>query len=118
MHVAVASDLPPLSAEGESALYRTMQEALSNAVRHAGAHEVWVELRADAAGASLTVADDGPGFPDDAATRLRSRGGLAGIRERVGALGGHFDIGTDEQGGARVYVTVPGAGTTREAGVT
>lgn len=112
---SAASELPALTAEGESALYRTMQEALSNAVRHAGAGEVLVTLAAEGADVALTVTDDGPGFPQDAATRLRSRGGLAGIRERVGALGGHFDIGTDEQGGARVYVTVPGAAAPSEA---
>jgi signal transduction histidine kinase len=112
---SAAPELPALTGEGESALYRTMQEALSNAVRHAGAGEVLVTLAAEGADVALTVTDDGPGFPQDAATRLRSRGGLAGIRERVGALGGHFDIGTDEQGGARVYVTVPGAAAPSEA---
>jgi signal transduction histidine kinase len=110
-----APDLPPLAAEAESALYRAMQEALSNAVRHAGAREVRVSLDTHPDGVSLSVSDDGPGFPEDAASRLRSRGGLAGIRERVGALGGHFDVGTDEQGGARVFVSVPAAETMSEA---
>jgi len=72
---------------------------------------VEVVLESDGPWASLTVTDDGPGFPDDAVTRLRSRGGLAGIRERVGALGGEFSIGNCEQGGARVNVRIPVATT-------
>jgi signal transduction histidine kinase len=109
----VVGELPALEAEAEAALYRAMQEALSNAVRHAGARNVRVTLAAEGSDALLTVADDGPGFPEDAASRLRSRGGLAGIRERVTGLGGHFDIGSDERGGARVRVSVPGAETKR-----
>jgi two-component system sensor histidine kinase UhpB len=108
-----APDLPQVSAEAEQALYRAMQEALSNAVRHAGAEDVQVELSAGEGGVVLIVRDDGPGFPEDTASRLRSRGGLAGIRERVTALGGHFDIGSDEAGGAWVSVAVPADEATR-----
>jgi signal transduction histidine kinase len=104
-----AAELPALAAEAEGALYRALQEALSNAVRHASASRVRVSLMAHEGAVVLTVTDDGPGFPDDAASRLRERGGLAGIRERLGALGGHFEIGNDEHGGARVRVSVPGA---------
>jgi len=113
---AGASTLPELDAKAEQALYRAMQEALSNAVRHADAKHVWIELTeaaGDAGGVVLVVRDDGPGFPDDAASRLRSRGGLAGIRERVTALGGHFHIGTHDEGGARLRVTVPAHEATR-----
>lgn len=98
---------PPLSGEAEGALYRSMQEALSNAVRHGSAERVEVVLEEADGEVTLTVTDDGGGFPDDAVSRLRSRGGLAGIRERVGSLGGHFSIGNTESGGARVRVTLP-----------
>jgi len=97
----------PLSAEAEVAIYRSMQEALSNAVRHGARSGVRVELSILEADAVLTVTDDGPGFPDDAMMRLRSRGGLAGIRERVTALGGDFTIENSEDGGARVRVGLP-----------
>ena len=111
---------PPLSAEAESAIYRAMQEALSNAVRHAGADHVEVRLERGGEDAVLTVTDDGAGLPDDAASRLRSRGGLAGIRERVTGLGGHFDIGTAPGRGAQLRVAIPvdGAGSvSSQAGV-
>jgi signal transduction histidine kinase len=97
----------PLSAEGESALFRAMQEALSNAARHGAPSTVSVTLESEGGFAVLTVTDDGPGFSEAAAATLRSRGGLAGIRERVTGLGGHFSIGNAENGGACVQVRVP-----------
>jgi signal transduction histidine kinase len=119
-HVHFVAPHPPpvLTADGEAALYRCMQEALSNAVRHGAERRVDVVLDTEGEWASLTVIDDGPGFPDDTATRLRSRGGLAGIRERVGALGGEISIGNRDEGGAKVRVAiplVPSAAPTHEA---
>ena len=105
--VCPESGLPPLVADAEVALYRTLQEALANAVRHAGAGRVDARLEVTEQGVSLTVEDDGEGFSDGDASKLRSRGGLAGIRERVVALGGEFEIGNNRNGGARVRVVVP-----------
>lgn len=99
--------LPALPPDGEVALYRTLQEALANAVRHAGAGRVEARLAVEPAGVALSVEDDGTGFSDDAARKLRSRGGLAGIRERIVALGGEFEMGNSQSGGARVRVFVP-----------
>ena len=99
--------LPPLAADAEVALYRCMQEALSNAARHAACRRIKVRLVASEARVTLSVTDDGSGFPADAAGRLRDRGGLAGIRERIGALGGDFDMGNVEGEGARLCVAVP-----------
>jgi signal transduction histidine kinase len=107
----VAFDAPleitTLSADAEVALYRSMQEALANAARHGPCGRVEIRLRADGGAVELTVTDDGPGFPEDAATRLRSRGGLAGIRERISALGGDLAFGNVNGGGARVSVRLP-----------
>lgn len=101
-------DVPPeLPPDGESTLYRAMQEGVSNAVRHGARKRVEVRLEDDGERAVLTVRDDGPGFADDTTARLRSLGGLAGIRERVSALGGHFTIGNLEEGGACLTVALP-----------
>ena len=99
--------LPMLAADAEVALYRSLQEALANAARHGPCRRVEIQLEADPGGTSLTVTDDGPGFPDDAPQRLRSRGGLAGIRERITALGGDLAFGNTNGGGARVRVRIP-----------
>lgn len=97
---------PQLSAEAEAAVYRAMQEALSNAVRHGARKRVQVVLQVADGRVDLTVTDDGPGFPEDAVGRLRSRGGLAGIRERVTSLGGDFSMENADGGGARVRVSL------------
>ena len=99
--------LPPLSADAEVALYRTLQESLANAVRHADAARVTARLAGSSDRVTLTIQDDGPGFSEDAARRLRSRGGLAGIRERITALGGDFLMENAQDGGALVSVSVP-----------
>ena len=100
-------EMPALSADAEVALYRSMQEALANTARHGSCGKVEVHLDSNANWASLTVMDDGPGFPEDTHNRLRSRGGLAGIRERITALGGDLVFGNKNSGGARVRVRIP-----------
>ncbi|MEQ9399519.1 MAG: GAF domain-containing sensor histidine kinase [Longimicrobiales bacterium] len=100
--------LPPVGADAELALFRTLQEALANAVRHGACREVSVVVDAGEASLVLVVHDDGTGFPvDDAGVLNRTRGGLAGIRERIAAVGGAFTLDNHPGGGARVRVEVP-----------
>lgn len=98
---------PDLEPDAESALYRAMQEGLSNALRHGARSQVKVRLTSDTDRAVLVVEDDGPGIDGDVMDRVRSSGGLAGIRERVGALGGEFTVGNSGDGGAQLTVAVP-----------
>ncbi len=99
---------PPLAPDAELAVYRTFQEALANAVRHGRCRRVRAELRVLDDEAVLTVQDDGVGFPTDNAGVLdRTRGGLAGIRERITGVGGAFTLENADEGGARVVVRVP-----------
>jgi PAS domain S-box-containing protein len=72
-------------------LYRTVQEALTNVMRHANATHVAVALRAGDQHWVLTVQDDGVGLPETAATRDDAFG-LMGIRERAAMLGGRLTI--------------------------
>lgn len=98
---------PTLGAEAESALYRAMQEGISNAVRHGARERVEVRLEVVDGSTVLSVLDDGPGLAADVTESLRSHGGLAGIRERVGALGGHFTVENRPQGGAALTIALP-----------
>jgi two-component system sensor histidine kinase UhpB len=93
-------------AETEIAAYRVLQEALTNAVRHARASRVEVTLEADEAELRLTVADDGVGVAADA---LAGSGGvgLRGMRERAILLGGSFAIGPSASGGTLVTASFP-----------
>ena len=100
-------EIPTLSVDAEVALYRSMQEALANAARHGSCGKVEVHLHNKGNSASLTVTDDGSGFPEDTHSRLRSRGGLAGIRERISALGGDLVFENMNSGGAQVRVCIP-----------
>jgi signal transduction histidine kinase len=111
--------LPPLGGDAELALYRTLQEALANSVRHGRCKHARVVLSAGEGEVHLEVTDDGVGFPTDDPKGLnRTRGGLAGIRERIGGVGGAFTLENGPNGGARVHVRVP-AGVPRatEGGV-
>jgi signal transduction histidine kinase len=76
-------------------LFRATQEALSNVARHAAATTVRVRLTNGARRITLEITDDGTGLPagfDLARAERDGHLGLAGIRERIGALGGTADI--------------------------
>jgi PAS domain S-box-containing protein len=89
-----------------SALFRIMQESLTNVVRHARAQRVGVRLERAGAIAVLTVSDDGVGMADGARAKPRSFG-LRGISERALLLGGAVSITTAPEGGTTVLVRLP-----------
>ncbi|MEZ4678459.1 MAG: histidine kinase [Caldilineaceae bacterium] len=87
---------PVLSADRKVVIYRTMQEALNNVVKHAGANSVRILLRAAHGTTELVVADDGHGFTHDHITSDHL--GLKMMRERIETSGGtlHIESRTDE----------------------
>src|SRR5271170_788314 len=98
-----AGDLPALGSRVEAALYRVAQEALHNALRHAGAGTVCVRLARTARRVTLDIKDDGHGF----ALEAPSGGvGLASMRERAQAVGGALTIKSGPSG-TLVHMTVP-----------
>ena len=85
------------------ALYRVLQEALTNIARHAGAKEVRVSVAADDRAATLRVEDDGRGF-----RRELARGqGLGFMRERIASVGGVIEVDCREGRGTVVEAWVP-----------
>jgi signal transduction histidine kinase len=101
--VFTAADLPALGTPVEAALYRVGQEALHNALRHAGAASVRVALSRAGRRVVLEVADDGHGF----APEMPSGGlGLASMRERAAAAGGALTVRSGPAG-TQVRMTVP-----------
>jgi signal transduction histidine kinase len=108
--LTVPSALPPLSREAELALFRALQEALTNVLRHAHARSVDVGISVGAEGVLLRVSDDGRGLrPGMTAEGLELDGhmGLAGMRERITALGGRVHLGDRGGAGALLEVLVP-----------
>ncbi len=101
--------LPPLSKDAELAVFRALQEALSNVVRHANAKAVTVQILVRAGALQLVVADDGTGPETTDPTMLEREGhmGLTGMRERIAALGGSVRFDGRPGTGARVEVQVP-----------
>lgn len=88
------------------AAYRLIQEALSNAHRHAAGREVQVRVTAADQQLRVEVSDRGPGFAP-AATDPLDHLGLAGMRERVESLGGRFEVQTSAEQGTRVIGWLP-----------
>lgn len=98
--------LPVVVEEAEVALFRALQEGLANVIRHAAATKVNVVLRVSDGTLVMQVIDDGRGV-DARAAMAASRGGLAGMRERVAAVGGSVTIAGATGGGTDLRVTVP-----------
>ena len=105
--VELESALPDgrLPADVEIALYRLVQESLTNVVKHARARRVSILLTRRGDGVAVVIEDDGRGF-DPAGVRDDAFG-LLGMRERVALLRGRLDIETREGGGTTVAVEVP-----------
>jgi signal transduction histidine kinase len=110
--LSIAVDLPDyaprLAPDAELALFRAAQEALANVVRHASASQVNVRLRVEGTGLRLVIRDNGTGLSTgDAATpNSLTSPGLAGMRERITAMGGKVTLRNGEVAGAGVVVTV------------
>lgn len=107
INLAVSGPLPTLDDMHATAVYRIAQEAVTNALRHAGASRIDVALRADATGLTLEVADNGQG--QSVEFEARGHYGVPGMRERAQALGGSFVIEPARPCGVRVHAHLPGA---------
>jgi signal transduction histidine kinase len=95
-----------LDSDRATAVFRTLQEALSNVARHADASKVVLDLRSDANNLTLTVRDDGKGI-DGAAIHAPNSLGLLGIRERAMAFGGTIEVTALPERGTCVTVRIP-----------
>jgi PAS domain S-box-containing protein len=89
-----------------TALYRALQESLTNIARHSEAKNAWVVLAIDGGELYLEVEDDGRGIAPENLAKARSLG-LKGMRERVSYLGGSLDIARAPRGGTRLRLRVP-----------
>ncbi|MFJ8893680.1 sensor histidine kinase [Leifsonia sp. NPDC102414] len=85
------------------AVYRIVQESLTNIGRHAQATHVWIALGQDDREYVVSVIDDGRGLPDDDDLG----GGMLGMRERAELLGGRFEAVSEEAGGVTVTARIP-----------
>jgi PAS domain S-box-containing protein len=100
--------LPPAV---ETAVYRVVQEAMTNVLRHARAGRVSLVLQRTSQGVVAVVEDDGQGFDPAAASQATGRLGLLGMRERVELVDGHLTVESVPGGGTTVIARIPCRGT-------
>lgn len=98
------TQLPTLSPDLQLALYRAVQETLTNVRKHAHASKGLVRLRYENALLELVVLDNGIGNTPDSQT---GGFGLLGLRERIELLGGHITYGPTEHAGYRITIQIP-----------
>ena len=107
MHVSVVGDVQSCTASQRIALYRVVQESLWNARQHSEATSVSVAVSVGTDLLVAEVADDGRGFDVDAAQGEAGGMGLAGMRERIGLLGGDLQVTSRDGGPTTVRATIP-----------
>jgi signal transduction histidine kinase len=99
----IDGDCSGLSSALELSVYRIVQEALTNTLKHAGASKARVRVRRDGAHLTIDVDDDGGAE----AAQARAGHGLVGMRERVALFGGSLEAGPRPEGGWAVHATLP-----------
>jgi len=96
-----------------TAVYRALQESLTNIARHSGAQSAWILLEVEDGTVHFEVEDNGRGIAPEDLAKARSLG-LKGMRERITHLGGSLEIMRAPRGGTRVRARVPVRGLLQE----
>jgi signal transduction histidine kinase len=96
---------PPLPSAAQAAIFRVVQEALTNIRRHAQASHAAIFLQCRGATVEVLVRDDGAGF--DPVGRVDARLGLLGMRERAAAIGGRLEIQSSAAEGTTITLIIP-----------
>jgi signal transduction histidine kinase len=98
-----------LPGPAETAIYRIVQEALTNTIKHAGAHNVWIRAWKDDLAVCCSVKDDGAGFDSSLIhSALPKTGlGLVAMQERVNAIGGTLLINSAPGSGTEILIRLP-----------
>jgi PAS domain S-box-containing protein len=108
IELQIEEPLPRLSSNKELSLFRIIQEALTNAFKHANAHSVTIRLACIHGDIRLTVMDDGRGFDPVAVASQKNRSwGLTIMRERAESINGRFRIESSPGNGAVIIVETP-----------
>jgi len=105
-NLSIADNLERMPADLEIALYRVVQESVTNVVKHAKAKRIDLTIERIAKGLRMVIADDGVGIKDLEAAKKASHG-LAGMIHRIRSVHGTFDVRSQPGHGTRVEVFVP-----------
>lgn len=106
--IEVHDRIPTLSPELETAIFRIVQEAVNNAIRHGQAHFITITITANNHELMVTIQDNGDGFESEmTSTPCESGMGLINMRERTELLGGRFNLTTQPRVGTLIQATLP-----------
>jgi PAS domain S-box-containing protein len=114
LRAAPTEALGALSKGAATAVYRAIQESLTNIARHSGAKNAWIVMAQEDGSLQIEIEDDGRGIGEGDMAKASSLG-LKGMRERVAYYGGSLEVGPAPRGGTRLRLRVP-LGGGREAG--
>jgi signal transduction histidine kinase len=103
--VDATGELPAGDPSLAHTIFRCVQEAITNSVKHASAHHVWVEIARSQEGVEVRVRDDGDGVSEPSLGH-----GLRGLQERAAQLGGHVEFTSRPGHGFEVHMSVPARG--------
>jgi signal transduction histidine kinase len=104
--LSTVAPLDPLGTEVEAAIFRIVQEAMTNIARHSNASRLEITVRIDKGTLIVAVRDDGRGI-SEAAIQDRASIGLIGMRERARSIGGTLEVSRLAEHGTRVVLTLP-----------
>jgi signal transduction histidine kinase len=108
VEVDVSGSPGELPQDFEQHLLRIAQEAVTNALKHSGARNIWIKLHIEEHKLYLRIKDDGRGFePEGAFVSVGGHFGLIGMRERAERLGGDLRLASQPGEGTEVEVKVP-----------
>jgi signal transduction histidine kinase len=106
--LTIEGDVPRLRPEYDTLIYRIVQEALTNVVKHAQADRVEIQIAVDGEELTVEVIDNGKGFDAERMSGVGAAGwGLLGIRERTQLLGGEARFRSAPGAGTRISVRIP-----------
>jgi len=105
IHLVISEDLAIEDPTRAHTVLRCVQEIITNAIRHAGANNLWIELSRTGNGIAIRARDDGRGTKE-----LRPGHGLTGMRERLEQVGGKLEIETQPAKGFRLNAWLPLSG--------
>ncbi len=108
VHLEVVGLDERLEAQAETVLYRAIQESVNNVVKHSEASKLTIQLVKDASGISVTIEDNGRGFPPGTIENATGIG-LRNMRSRVALLNGTVDVDSNPGAGTLVVIIIPAA---------
>lgn len=106
----VPHDMPGLASDAALALFRVVQESLTNVAKYANARRVGVSVKVLAEGVTATVVDDGVGIGPETLVRPTSHG-ISGMQQRIAAFAGTFRVESRPGAGTRIIAHIPRAAT-------